>query len=103
MSMSGWQAIINQANTLESLAIKGEWEQVNELGDALSESLKIFFDTQIVLLTAEEQAQVKQEGNQVVTTIYTVLEKAKQEKKKINLEAGKMAQGKRGVSAYKNT
>ncbi|WP_028304770.1 hypothetical protein [Oceanospirillum maris] len=103
MSFLIWRSIVDQVSALESVALKEGWEQIPELGAKLDQDLRSFFETQISDLTAEEQGIVKQEGNQVVTTIYTLLEKAKQEKKKINNEAGKMARGKKGISAYKKT
>lgn len=101
MSFSDWRAIIEKAEALESMADQGEWPGVFELADALEQCLHLFFEEKVVSLSEEEQARIKQEGTQLMSTISAVLAQAQQEKKSMNLEAGKMARGKKGISAYK--
>lgn len=103
MSFNHWSVIKSKVKKAELLAASGNWDEVSKLSDELDSELRVFFENYVHLLSESEQAIVKEEGEFIIASVSKVLSSAEAEKKKVNNQAKKMAQGKKGVSAYKNS
>ncbi len=103
MSMAFWSAIKTRASEAQSLADSGEWVQLSELTDLLGNDLSLFFNEKVSNLSPEEQALVKQEGQEIMQTLALIVESASKQKQQTSVEASKMAKGSKGISAYKKT
>lgn len=101
MSMANWGVIVDKMSRIDVLAHSKDWHEVSVLVDEIEKDLYMFFESKVSLLSLEEQAQVKEEGEMLLARISFVVTEAKNEKKTINESAKKLAQGKKGISAYK--
>lgn len=102
MSLAAWGGIKANLLFIEELVKKGEWVEVAHEGKIFEDGLKIFFEEQVPGLSSEEQLVIKEEGAAVLNRIAAILNIAKNAKKQVSSEAGKMVKGKRGITAYKN-
>lgn len=101
MSMSFWAAIMAQTQEIQSLSASGDWERIAALTEQLEKDLHLFFDKEVSKLSPEEQAQVKTEGQTVMQVLAESVKLAQKQKQKTAAETGKMAQGRKGIAAYK--
>lgn len=99
--ISEWSDILNLAEKIQSLVAEEDWTAIPELSDELESCFHNFFENQISDLSLDEKVSVKEQGAELVALITQVQRQLVLAKQEASQQAGRMAQGRRGVSAYK--
>ncbi len=102
MGLDDWQQLRDAAQEIHALAEKDDWDAVSTNGGKLERDLQLFFSETLVQMSDVDKALVKEEGDQLVSDIMDILKMAKKKRGFLKDEAGKLARGNRGISAYKS-
>lgn len=103
MKIEKWELIKDRLKEIENASIDENWDLVSDLGEKIDVELRFFFEKVIPSLDEKERLQVKSEGDAVIQSISRVMGLATEAKAKANKDAKKIAQGRKGISAYKST
>ena len=103
MELASWNEILAEVDGLKLLASEGKWDELLLKSDSLDPAIRHFFESILPGLNKDEQAYVKESGNVLMQDLANVVSLAQKEKKETSKAAGKMAQGRKGISAYKST
>ena len=100
-AISEWASIIHKAEQIRQMAARKEWIDIPDVADELDRNLRFFFENQIADLSLDEQVSIKEQGGELVALITQIQQQLVLAKQEASQQAGRMAKGRKGISAYK--
>lgn len=98
---SEWNIILHKAEEIRYLATQNDWVAIPRFADELDKRLRLFFESYVADLSEDEQIRVREEGYALMSLIAEVQQQIILAKQDASVNVGRMAKGRKGVSAYK--